>query len=264
MKGETISTLAEESTMSTAQAEKTGSPLALETENEVRIYAHTSLIYWWPVWAVGYLLAMLTWAQGEPTKFADFEVLIHPSKNLGVIYTMTFFLVILMTNVSLRGYASATFVAVLVSLTFAFAWFGWWGDIFHAFNNLAIFMNFGFYLFFSTAVFLVWAANTFIFDRLDYWKFRPGQVVHIRVFGGGEETFDTHGMSVQKLQDDIFRHWVLGLGSGDMLIAITGAKKEEVVVPNVMFIESKLRKIQRLVAMKPDQTQNTTVLGDPS
>lgn len=248
--------------MSTAQLDRSSLP-GMETKNEVVVYSHTSLIYWWPVWVIGYLLAILTYAQGSYYQFGDAEVLIHPSKNLGVIYTMVFFLVILMTNVSLRGYASATIIALVLALTFAFAYFGIWNDIFRAFDSLAIFMNFGFYVFFSTAVFIVWALNVYVFDRLDYWKFRPGQLVHVRVFGGGEETFDTHGMSVNKLRDDVFRHWVLGLGSGDMQIATTGARKQEFVVHNVMFIESKLHDIQRLVAMKPDQVRGVTILGDP-
>src|SRR3954464_11448683 len=32
---------------------------------EVRIVAHTMLFYWWPVWAVGLLLAGLTWLGGH-------------------------------------------------------------------------------------------------------------------------------------------------------------------------------------------------------
>src|SRR6516162_8781147 len=33
--------------------------------SEVRIVAHTMLFYWWPVWAVGLLLAGLTWLDGH-------------------------------------------------------------------------------------------------------------------------------------------------------------------------------------------------------
>jgi len=254
--------------MSSAQADRATALPGLEAKREVVVYAHTSLLYWWPVWAIGYILALVTYSQGSLYTFTsgdqEFKVLIHPSKNLGVIYTMTFFLVILITNVSLRGYASAMVIALVLALTFAFAYLNIWDDIFGAFNALAIFMNFGFYVFFSTAVFVVWALNVLVFDRLDYWIFRPGQLVHVRVLGGGEETFDAHGMSVHKLRDDIFRHWVLGLGSGDVAIATSGAKKEEFLAPNVLFVGSKLREIQRLIAMKPDDTQSVTVLGDPS
>ena len=36
-----------------------------EHPREVRIVAHTMLFYWWPVWAVGLLLAGLTWLGGN-------------------------------------------------------------------------------------------------------------------------------------------------------------------------------------------------------
>src|SRR5438128_2379228 len=56
---------------------------------EVRIYSHSCLYYWWPVWVVGYLLALLTYIQGQPVTFqgasmlgerSEVTVLIHPSR----------------------------------------------------------------------------------------------------------------------------------------------------------------------------------------
>jgi hypothetical protein len=166
--------------------------------------------------------------------------------------------------VAVRGIGSLTVIIGVLAITFLFAYLGWWDDIFYALTFLAMYMNLGFYIFFSTALFAIWALAFFVFDRFNYWTFKPGQMVHHQTFGGGEQTHDTQGMAVNKLRDDLFRHWILGLGSGDMQIGTSGATKAEFVVPNVMFIESKLREIQRLVAMKPDQSQNVTVLGDPS
>jgi hypothetical protein len=56
------------------------------------------------------------------------------------------------------------------------------------------------------------------------------------------------------MRDDLFRHWVLGLGSGDFNVAATGARKAEFTIHNVLFMESKLTRIQALTAMKPDDT----------
>src|SRR5262249_61655711 len=152
------------------------------------------------------------------------------------------------TNV--RGIASLTVIIALLAVTFLLAYLRWWDDIFRAMGRLAMFMNLGFYVFFSTAVLLAWLLAFFVFDRLNYWTFRPGQVIHRMVFGGGAVTYDTGGMSVYKLRDDLFRHWVLGLGSGDLHISTTGAKKTDFVVPNVLFIGAKLAEIERLAAMK--------------
>jgi len=235
------------------------------TDNqEVVVISHSMLFYWWPVWAVGYVMALLTYFQGVATRFEDIEVLIHPNRSLGVTFTIVFLLVLVMTHMAVRGPASLTVIVAILAMTFLFAWMHWWEPVLRAMGNLVIYMNLGFYLFFSTAIFVLWAGSVFFVDRLNYYKIRPGQLVHVTVFGGGEETFDTHGMSVLKLRDDVFRHWVLGLGSGDLHIATTGAKKAEFVVPNVLFVGAKLERIQELVSMKPDENLNNAVtVGGP-
>jgi hypothetical protein len=240
-------------------------PTAAETagkvvrSHEITIFSHSNIFYWWPVWVVGYLFAFLTWWHGTKATFGDVEVLVHPSKNLGVIFTATFLLVMLMTHIAVRGIASITVIVTLIAVTLFLAYMGWWETILHALGKLAIYMNLGFYMFFSSAVFLVWALAMLIFDRLDYWVVHPGQIVHHTVFGDGEQSFDTRGMSITKLRSDLFRHWVLGLGSGDLHIATTGAMAKEFVVPNVLFVGSKLERIQELVAMKPDDQGATIV-----
>jgi hypothetical protein len=61
-------------------------------------------------------------------------------------------------------------------------------------------------------------------------------------------------MMVEKLRDDIFRHWVLGLGSGDIhLITNSGHRREEQLIHNVLFADRKVAALQRLIAVKPDQ-----------
>jgi hypothetical protein len=239
-------------------------PLA-PASREIVVFGHSPLFYWWPVWSLGYVMALLTYVQGSAIQVSDAEVIIHPSKSLGVIYTAVFLLVLLMTHTSVRGTASLTVIITLLAVTFLFAYLRWWDDILRAMGRLALFMNLGFYVFFSTAVLLVWLLAFFVFDRFNYWTFRPGQVIHSMVFGGGALTYDTQGMSVYKLRDDLFRHWVLGLGAGDLRIATSGAKQEELTVPNVLWIGSKLMRIQQLVAMKPDETiQNVVVVGQPT
>ena len=198
---------------------------------EVYIYGHSSIIYWWPVWAVGYLFALLSYLQGVPTHVGNMQVIIHPSKNLGVIFTMVFLLVILLTHISVRGAASATVIVTMIAVTLFLAYMDWWEVLLESVGKLAIFMNLGFYVFFSTSVFLVWALAVFVVDRMEYWVVRPGQLVHYQVFGGGEQSYDTRGMSVTKLRSDLFRHWVLGLGAGDLHIAATGAKPSGIYDP---------------------------------
>src|SRR4051794_29857651 len=86
----------------------------------VYVYSHSYLYYWWPVWAVGFVMALLTYIQGERVHFTvgDVErsVLIHPSHNMGVIFTFTFLLVILMTHITVRGIASVAVIIGMIAL----------------------------------------------------------------------------------------------------------------------------------------------------
>lgn len=96
---------------SDAEAEPT-LPVEAETpasQRELRIYSHSSILYWWPVWAVGYLMAFLTYSHGNPAQNEAAEqaqTWIHPSNSLGVVFVLVLFLVILITNFSVRGLAS--------------------------------------------------------------------------------------------------------------------------------------------------------------
>jgi hypothetical protein len=220
--------------------------------DEILLYSHSTFFYWWPVWTVGYVMALLTWLGGTQVALADTEVLIHPSKNLGVIFTLTFFLVIMITNLTLRGTSSVVAILLVIIATLTLAYFQLWDIALHALGRLAIYMNLGFYLFFATAVFLVWAFTFFFYDRLTYWRVRKGQITQERVIGTAERSFDTRGMVFEKHQEDLFRHWVLGMGSGDLQISTTGAKRETIDVSNVLFVNHKLDKIQRMIAIKPD------------
>jgi hypothetical protein len=253
-----MSTVQTQATVNAAQ--KLSGPL------EVTVYPHSMLLYWWPVWVTGYILALLTWLQGTTVHFGDAAVIMHPSKNLGVIYTMVFILVVLLTNATMRGVASALVIAIVLALTFLFAYLGVWEDILHVVRYLAIYMNLGFYVFFSTAVFIIWALGVFVFDHMESWTFRPGQVVHTMVFGGGSRTFDTTHMSVFKLRSDLFRHWILGLGSGDIHLTTGGNNAHEFVLSNVTFVGMRLNAIETLVSMKPNEREVVVpmTVGEPS
>jgi len=238
-------------------AEPHGAPEQVEhRDQEVRLYSHSMFYYWWPAWAVGFLCALLTWFNHVKVPFSQLdgsvrEVLIHPSANLGVVFTLTLFLVILITNIPLRGMASLVVIGSAAFLTLLFAYLDWWGDILYFLGQLNAQMNLGFYLLFSILLFVVWVFSVFVYDHTTYWKVRPGQMTQEAVIGGAERSFDTRGMVFQKHRDDLFRHWILGLGSGDIEIHTTGAVRETIYVPNVLFVNFKLQQIQRLIAMKP-------------
>ena len=140
------------------------------------------------------------------------------NKNPGVFFTISLLLVVFITNTPLRGLWSAIVVLSVLLGTVTLAWMGLWGDVLHAFGRISIHLSVGFYLIFSGLLFLLWVAVVFGLDRTHYWRFRPGQLTRELVMGGGEKSYDTGGMSFEKLRDDPFRHYLLGLGSGDLVI----------------------------------------------
>lgn len=229
---------------------------------EIIIYEHTPLLYWWPVWVLGFVMYFLTVMEGETIIIGNWEQKIYPGKDLGVIYCLVLFLVIIMTNVVLRGLVSGIVIMAVLFIALLLAYLRLWDDILEALGHVAIFATGGFYLYFSTALCITWVFSVFVFDRLNYWKFRPGQAAHFMFFGGGAKTYDTRGMTVYKLRSDIFRHWILGLGSGDLRIAITGASQQEVELRNVLFVGSKVKKIQYVVAIKPDELADIVTAGE--
>jgi hypothetical protein len=226
----------------------------------VIIYSHSNFFYWWPVWVCGYIMAAITWFWGSPVTIPgdSHAELFHPSKDLGVIFTLTFFLVILITNVTVRGLSSLVVILCAVLAVVLSLYFGWWETLATAFSLISIHMNMGFYVCFSTMIFIVWFLAVFVFDRMSYFKVTPGQVTHEFVIGGAAKSYDPRGMVFEKRRNDLFRHWILGLGSGDIIMSTTGAVKETIMVPNVLFVDGKVAAIQHLIAMQPDEFEGPT------
>ncbi len=226
---------------------------------EVYLYSHSPLVYWWPVWVVGYVMYGLTWWYGEPLTVGGEAVKFHPGSSLGVLFFLTLFLVIVISNVSVRGYASGMVVMGIITVAVVLAYFGFWGPILGWFGDLNVYLNQGAYFWFSTLMLLVWALSVFVLDRFTYWKVTAGQLTRVTFLGAGARSYDTQGMMFEKRRDDLFKHWVLGLGSGDLRIQTFGGRAEEIIIPNVMFVGSRVHAIQHLIAMEPNASGHTTV-----
>jgi hypothetical protein len=220
---------------------------------ELVVYSHSQLVFWWPVWLVGYVMAFVSYFRGAAIPLDQVRNdVFHPSSWPGVLFTMVLLLVILFTSVKLRGIYSLTLIIALMFFTVLFAWLGWWDDILQLIPHVSVHMNLGFYLVFSTALLVMWLLMFFVFDRMTYWRFRPGQVIEEHLIGGGEKSFDAHGMLVEQRSQDLLRHVVLGLGAGDFILRTGGAHKAEILIPNVLMVERRVRAIQRLVAVQPE------------
>ena len=54
-------------------------------------------------------------------------------------------------------------------------------------------------------------------------------------------------MRVEKHKDDVFRHWLLGFGSGDLTVKTSGTNAHQLEIPNVLRIDHKLELIRRML-----------------
>ena len=113
---------------------------------QLRVFHHSNLFYWWPVWAVGFLCAILTYVHGAQFQVGDAREYYHPSSTLGIVFFLTLFLVILITNVTVRGLASGMVILSLVFTVVLFAYLDWWDDILAWMGNLSVHLNLGAYL----------------------------------------------------------------------------------------------------------------------
>jgi hypothetical protein len=240
------------------------------------------LIYWWPVWAVGLLLAGLTFLDGHRLAIVPAgtqavegfdggrEALVLPAgahlppdpatdkprepalrmadrSGLGVVFVVVLLLVVFITNVPIRGLWSVVVVVTVLLGTVILALAGWWDDILEAVADSRVYINAFGYLAFSVPLLVLWLVVVFFFDRQMYMVFTPGQLRVCQEIGSGAVSYDTMGMVVGKRRSDLFRHWLLGFGSGDLYVKTAGATAQQFEIHNVLFVGNKLQLIQQML-----------------
>ena len=145
-------------------------PAALQEIN-----SHSTLLYWWPAWALGFVFAPLNAGQEKFLATAEGS---QPSSALGLTYLSILLLLIVFTNVRLRGIHSVVTLLTVAFVAVLLAWFGWWDDVAKLIPYLSVHMNTGFYLVFSTGLLIIWMMMFmmmfFVFDRLTYWAHTAG------------------------------------------------------------------------------------------
>jgi hypothetical protein len=169
---------------------------------------------------------------------------------MGPSYLIVLLLVIIITNVPLRGLWSLVVLIGLVMVALIISLAGWWDDILNAFVGLHVFINLAGYLLLAAVLFLIWLVSVFFFDRRSYIIFTPGQIRVCEEIGNRERTYDTTGMTIEKQRDDWFRHIFLGFGTGDLIVRTAGADRHEILMPNVAMIGFKIDPIQQLIRQR--------------
>ena len=227
-----------------------------KSPSDVRIISHSNIFYWWPAWAAGFAAALISYLQGTDVAIVP-EIVerVHPSNNPGIFFIAVLILLVVLTNTRLRGIYSVVTVVTVAFFVVLFAWLGWWDHILRFIPHLTARANMGFYLLFSAVLLAVWLLAFFVFDRMTVWRVRPGQMVEERLIGGQARSYDTNGLVFERRGQDLFHDIILGLGAGDLTLTISGANKETMQIPNVLFVDRKVKAIERLIAVKPEEVR---------
>ena len=172
------------------------------------------------------------------------------SNSLGMIFVLTVFVVALVSTLTLRGLVSLVVIIGMIAIVLTLALMDWWDDVFAFLGGLDIRMNAAGYLFLAVPLFLAWCVVVFIYDRQHYMIFDEGQIRYVREVGESEIVMASEGAVVEKKRDDVFRHWLLGFGSGDLQIRTGGSHGQAIGLANVLNIGSKLEVINDMLQHK--------------
>ncbi len=271
--------------MSSDKPPTPATPPAPVLPQSLTVVSHTNLIYWWPVWLVGLILAALTLfednrlavvpagttvKQVEANKLYEvtlpteslpmqdavaagkdaFPVRISRHTDYGIVYIVVVLAVTFGANVPLRGLASVAALLLIVLLTVVLAYFGWWGTVLEEAYGWHIMITLAGYLVPSIGLLILWLGTLFLYDPLRNLRISPGQLIVHRDIGDQSESFGTMGFVVEKRRTDLFRHWVLGLGAGDLIVKLP-SQGLNVEFPNVMFVARRVAQIAELMKTQP-------------
>ena len=259
----------------------------------IRIYSHSMLFYFWPVWALGYFFALWTFVDGHRVAFVPESakygtgmvsklngqedapekkaIIIYADENSktsmevtplhmtvsplpGVIFSVALGFVLFVTNISLRGLMSYLVLGFVALVLLTLHSFGLLKNLGTFAALLDIRINMGGYLFISTLLLTIWLLAFYFFDRQMYIIFTTGQVKVCAEVGEGEKVYDVTGLHFEKLRSDFFRHVVLGMGSGDLVVHTSGADSREFRFDNVLNIDKKIKDIEALISAKRQVT----------
>lgn len=166
---------------------------------------------------------------------------------LGSMFIVVLLLTIFITNVPMRGLWSFLTILSIVVIALLFSVFHVWDDFYTLIGGLHVFINMAGYMFVALAVLIIWLVSVYVFDRRTYIIFTPGQVKVCEHIGASVRTYDTVGLTFEKQRDDLFRHIILGFGSGDLIVRTAGAERNEIKIQNVLMIGSKLKDVEDLL-----------------
>lgn len=196
---------------------------------------------------------------GDPTEAknrqpASPSMTVASNNSLGVIFAMTLIVVAIVSTLLLRGLVSVIVLLAMIATIVTLALLGLWDDIFAFFGGLDIRMNAAGYLFIGVPLFLLWAFVFFVQDRMHHITFDEGQIRYVMQVGDSEMVIPSDGVIVEKRRSDVFRHWLFGLGTGDLVLRLPNG--HEIEMPNIVNANRRMVLIDEMLRHKSIVVEN--------
>lgn len=170
------------------------------------------------------------------------------SNNLGVIFVATLFVVALVSTLTLRGLVSLFVIALLITGVVTLALLDLWDYILVNLLELDVRMNAAGYLFVAVPLFLAWLFVVLIYDQQIYMVVDEGQIRYVLDIGDSAMVIPAEGATVEKKRNDVFRHWLLGFGTGDIIVRTRAGERIELA--NVINANRKLAVVNDMLRHK--------------
>ena len=216
---------------------------ALNQLSTLKVYTHSPILYWWPIWVLGFVFGFVSlFVGGEGTEAA--------ARVQGQTFVFVLVFVIFSTTVKLRGANSVILGLILAIGGILLATANLSGPIAAFIGGLDIRMSPAFYWFVGVTVFVMWTLMIFGFDKVKFYEIAPGQVRERVFWGSGDRAESGANARCKYLKDDFLRHRMLGLVvTGD--IELTLATGEVWYLHNVIFAKQKAQRINELIVTRP-------------
>jgi len=225
---------------------------AKKTKNSITFHSHSEYFYYWPLWLVSFIFGDITLFFGSHVSVEGLEtsLLVMKETGYGLTYILVLAFSLFATGVNLRGvWAILTLVCVAFA-AFMLLYFNVWENTLSWVIQQPVYLNHGFYLAIGVMLFIPWFIIVFLFDTRKYVRIESNSVTIVHEIGEGARAFDTVGVMMEKKLDNFFKHYLLGFGSGDLVIRTSGGSSDVLFLPNVLRVDYVLKELERVRAQR--------------
>jgi hypothetical protein len=196
----------------TVRAESKENKQGFFQEERIVVYGHSQLIFWWPVWVYGFILAIYASVYVAPGQTND----TYNTLNLVYIFLLSSIIaftnlrvsVVVFTISSLLGAGLITLIKLKTNIVILKA----------ITENMHVSMNMQFHLVFNGVLFVIWIVGL-LHDRSERLIVERGGAFEFSSLLEGTQHISPSRAIIKWRRGDFVCHWVLGLGRiGDLSV----------------------------------------------